>query len=221
MRLRLPLSSRSLTSSTRLPLLAIPATLIFATTASAVAINPAESGLDLGQGCTDTACFFPGTVLFNLDASAPVSGDLTKTGLTLDYSIDLASALFNGSDGPVTDVTFSDVNYSGTATLTDDGNGQFSFLDMPASISGTLTPAGAGSAVAFNLTGVNTSANCQALGNGLTCGFVFGAGTAFQADVNGNARYWRHTVDATIVPEPGSALLTALGLGLLATRRTR
>lgn len=187
----------------------------------ALPINPASSGLDAAVGCGDTACFFD--VLFTLDASAPVSGEavIDVSGIVplLVFNVTLDSATLSGSDGPVTGVTFSDVTYSGSFLLDFDGT-RYNFLDQNATISGTLTPSGAGSPVFFPGVSANTTGSCLDTGT-LTCGFLFGAGTGFAVDVNGNERYFRHTVDIAVIPEPGTALLLGLGLAGLATRRGR
>lgn len=163
---------------------------IMAGAASALTIDPTASGLDSAQGCGDSGCFFD--QIYALDASAPVTGSLDITGLTLDFTISLASASLSGSDGAVSGVTFSDVTYSGSFAVTDAGGGLYNILDQTATISGTLTPTGAGSAAAFSAVDVNTVGTCQGTpGASLTCGLIFGPASDFNADVNGNTRYFR------------------------------
>ncbi len=208
---------------------------IFAVTAllagpvSATTILTSGSGLDLAVGCTDSSCFDfsapPTVVLYNLSASAPVSGTFGITGLTLDFSIDLAAANLTGPDGAVTSVDFSNVNYLGSVSVVDQGSGNFFIGSQTASMSGTLTPNGAGSPVDFGqLPGpalaVAVSGNCNTAGNLLSCGLIFGT-NGFELGVNGNQRFFRHTVDITgVIPEPNTALLLGLGLSTLAIRRS-
>jgi hypothetical protein len=197
---------------------------------SAITILTSGSALDVAVGCTDASCFDfgpppPLVVLYNLSASAPVSGTFGITGLTLDFSIDLAAANLTGPDGLVTSVDFSNVNYLGSVSVVDEGSGNFSIATQTASIFGTLTPNGAGSPVVFGqspdpLLPVDISGSCNAAGNVLTCGLIFGTG-GFDLNVNGNQRFFRHTVDITgVIPEPNTALLLGLGLSALAIRRS-
>ncbi len=186
--------------------------------AHSLSIISANSGLDQGNGCGAADCFFSN--IFTLDASAPVSGTFDLSGGTLTFSIDLAAASFSGSDGAVTGVNFANVNYSGAVAVTPGLPGFVTFLDQPASVSGTLTPVGAGSAVAFSAASTNLTGNCQTVGSSITCGLNFGAGIGFPIGVNGNTRYFNHRVDVVaLIPEPSTALLLGAGLALLGARR--
>jgi hypothetical protein len=195
---------------------------------SAITILTSGSALDLAVGCTDNSCFDfvpPPVVVYNLSASAPVSGTFGITGLTLDFSIVLAAANLTSIDGAITSVDFSNVNYLGSVSVVDGGSGNFSIATQTASMSGTLTPNGAGSPVVFGqspdpLLPVDVSGTCNAAGNILTCGLIFGTG-GFDLIVDGNQRFFRHTVDITgVIPEPSTALLLGLGLSALAIRRS-
>ena len=195
------------------------AMLLLSGAAQAGPIDASASGLDQAQGCGDAACAFD--VLYNLDASAPVTGTLEITGSTLDFTISLASATLSGTDGAVSSITFSDVTYSGSFAVTLDGSGGATITDQIATIAGTVTP-DVGSASVFSALNVNTTGLCTGVDTASpTCGLVFGPASDFDADVNGNTRYFRHTVDVSVVPEPGTALLLGLGLGALATTRRR
>lgn len=201
------------------PVLAATSALLLAGSAQAGPIDSGSSGLDQAQGCGDAPCAVD--VIYNLDASAPVTGNLDITGSTLDFTITLASATLSGSDGAVSSITFSDVTYSGSFAITLDGSGGATITDQIATIAGTVTPDIGGASV-FSAINVNTTGLCTGVDTASpTCGLIFGPTSDFSADVNGNTRYFRHTVGVSVVPEPGTALLLGLGLGALATTRRR
>ncbi len=209
-------------SSTRFisALAALTFFVLFVTPAFSLVISPSVGGLTLADGCSDPTCFF--NIVFSPPPTAdpsPMTGTFDITGTTLTFSIDLTGpATLVGNDGAVTSVDFTNVNYSGTFSLVS-GVAGLTFTDQSASITGTLTPNGGGSPVAFNLSNVNTTGNCLN-GATVTCGFQFGAGVGFAIDVNGNQRYFNHRVDIfSVIPEPGTALLLGLGLSGLAIRR--
>ncbi|MCR9095518.1 MAG: PEP-CTERM sorting domain-containing protein [bacterium] len=206
--------------SKAVPVLALSGLLFSASSALAGPIDPASSGLDQAQGCGDSPCAFD--VIYNLDASAPVTGDLEITGSTLDFTISLASATLSGSDGAVSSIDFSGVTYSGSFAITLDGSGGATITDQIATITGTVTP-DIGGAVVFNAINVNTTGLCTGVDTASpTCGLIFGGPTSdFSASVDGNTRYFRHTVDVSVVPEPGTALLLGLGLSGLASLNRR
>jgi len=203
--------------------LSLAALVIFAflaTPASALQINTSSSGLHVAKGCSTPDCFM--SEIYVLSGAPSVSGSFDIVGTTLTFSIDLAAATLTGSDGAVTAVDFSNVNYSGSLTVVDQGSGMFGIIDQDATVAGTLTPIGAGSPVPFDIFPVNVVGNCTGTpGTSLGCGLQFGAGAGFEIGVNGNPRFFRHTVDIFSVPEPSTALLFGLGLSGLAMNRRR
>jgi hypothetical protein len=187
---------------------------------SALTINPSSSGLHVARGCSSASCF--GTQIYSLSGAPSVTGSFDIVGTTLSFSIDLVAATLTGNDGAVTAVDFTNVNYSGSFTVDVDSATEFSFLDQDATVAGTLTPVGAGSLVDFDIFPVNVTGNCSGTpGSSLACGLQFGAGVGFEIDVNGNPRFFNHTVNIFSVPEPGTALLLGLGLSGLAVNRRR
>jgi hypothetical protein len=225
--------TRAARSRTRSSLVALAvafstlSTFAVASLAQALTINTATSSLDQGIGCSSASFCFPGFNIYDLDASAPLSGSFDLTGgTTLDFSINLASAtlsVVSGPDGGVTSVEFFDVTFSGSVAVVLEPSGVYSVTDQAANVSGTLIPTGAGSPVVFNLSGVNTSGPCNdAPGLSLTCGLIFGVGTPMEIEVNGQPRYFTLTTDIrSVVPEPSTALLMGLGLGVLAKKQSR
>jgi hypothetical protein len=178
-------------------------------TAQALSVDSGTSTLTDGQICSSATvlgCLAP---LFQLGSAATVSGG------TLDITI------FNGSDGPVSAVTLTDVIYSGSLTVSPNGPDRFEFQDQLSSMSGTATPTGAGAASAFSNVAVNTTGQCIGTpGTSLVCGFLFGP-TGSPLTINGNGRFLRQSVNINAVPEPGTAVLLGLGLASLAASRRR
>ena len=211
MRNRLFIAIRSLSCLAAIVLVAGPV--------QALSVIPGSSRLDLAAGCGDTQCLF--SPLYALDAPAELTGTVDRSGLTLTFSIDLASATLSaisGNDGGVTSVDFT-LNYSGAVTLVDEGSGQFSVTDQTGTLNGSLFANGPDTSTLITNVLANVTGICdEEPGGALTCGLTFGAGSGFPVDVNGNVRYFRHTIDITAIPEPGTAMLLGLGLLGLASR---
>ncbi len=204
----------------------LPAVVIclwIASTAQALSIDPGNSGLDQASGCEDVSCL---TTLYTLSASAPISGEIDITGSTLSFDIDLPAATLialNGGDGLVTSLDLFDVRYLGNISVTlDASNNYLVDLGQVATVSGTVSPNGAGSPTLFSGSNVLVTGLCSGTpGNTLQCGLIFGPLLDFTASVNGNTRYFSNSIDAlAAIPEPGTATLLGLGLAFLAVPKS-
>lgn len=177
-----------------------------------------------GRGCTDAACTQQRFLWSSSSPSNTASGTLTLGGGNLAFSITLTSSTFLANPGPndngVTQIVFSNVTYTGNATV----NGGGTITGGSATISGTQTPSGAGAAGAFMATDSLLGGSCSTVGSTVICGIIFLGNNDFNVDVNGQTRWFTHTVNVTAVPEPATALLFGaglLGLALAGSRRQR
>jgi hypothetical protein len=203
--------------------LGLMAALLFSSGANALPINPGNSGLSLGYGYGGLGF----SILYEVDGSGAVSGDIDIVGGFLTFEIDLASAEFSAipsSDGDVTGVSFSNVAYTGSVAVTTAGSTHTIDNGQIGQISATLTPSGAGAATNIAASSVLITGVCNGTpGANLGCALVFGPQSDFSASVNGETRSFSHTLDvaaaAVPVPEPRVAML--LGLGLMALGAAR
>src|SRR5262249_3579828 len=126
------------------------------------------------------------------------------------------------SDNGVTQLEFSNTTYAGSATLNPLGGGFYTVASGSATINGTQIPTGAGSSGPFSVLNAVVGGSCQGTGASVASGLTFGALNDFNFPVNGQTRWFTHTMNLTAVPEPATALLFAggmAGLGLLGRRR--
>jgi hypothetical protein len=190
------------------------------TAGSAQALTVTTASLGAALGCTDNACI---NDTLTLGSGTAGSGTLDISGSVLTFSITLPSYDLVPSQGAddngVTQLNFTNVTYTGTASLFQSGP-VYAITGGSTSISGTQTPVGAGTGGAFSASNSLLGGQCTDLGTSVVCGITISPQTDFNFDVNGQTRHFSQTMNLTaVVPEPGAAVLFAVGLAGLAARR--
>jgi hypothetical protein len=196
-----------------------------AAAAQATPLPVVSASLGGGQGCPTASCTSPTLSWSSSSGGGSGSVDLDTGALTLTFSITLSSSTFLPTSGPsdngVTQLDFTDVTYSGSATLMDLGGGLYWITGGSASVAGTQTPTGAGSAGAFSASESLLSGSCTDIAGSVSCGIIFSTENDFNFLVNGETRYFTHTLNVTAMPEPlGSvSFLVTLLVGGAAVRK--
>jgi hypothetical protein len=197
--------------------------LSIAGSSAATTIDANNSGLDQASGCADLSCF---DVIYDVVSNpGTVSGSLALSAGVLDFSIALdgASLSASGGDGRVAGIVFH-VIYSGQVNVSLDASNNY-VIDpgQTAQITGTATPIGAGSPVPVAASASLLTGTCSGdPASSMLCGLIFSPVTDFQAEINGNTRYFEHSVGVvTVIPEPNTAVMLGLGLASLAGARRR
>jgi hypothetical protein len=191
----------------------------------AQALPVGSASLGNGRGCLNQAC--TNQTLTWSSSSGGGSGTLSIAGNNLSFSITLSSSTFvpisGGNDNGVTQLVFTNTTYTGSATVNQVGP-LYNIVSGSASIAGTQTPSGAGLAGPFAAADALVAGSCVASGGNFSCGLVFGAANDFNFALNGQTRYFTHTMNVSTVPEPATAALFGVGLvglGIAGSRRSR
>jgi hypothetical protein len=167
-----------------------------------------------GQGCPTQSCVTP-THAFG-SATGGGGGLIELSGSTLEFRVSGGTATFT-SLGTDPDFEFSDVVYSGTATVDTVGS-THTITSGTALISGTGGDVVCPTPFTFTTSALDVSGTCEGSGSGLSCVLTFEL-TDPVFDVGGQSRYFVHTINASgaavAIPSLGPAGLVALALGLL------
>lgn len=161
--------------------------------AQAVPLGVSTAAVGGGQGCTTSACS-TATLNWNSSSGAPSGTVDLDAGLsTVAFSISGLNSTFlpvGPSDNGVTQLDFTGVTYAGTASLFDLGGGLYLITGGSASVSGTQTPTGAGSAGLFSASDSLLSGSCTDIAGTVFCGITFSALNDFNFSVNGATRHF-------------------------------
>lgn len=197
-------------------MLGLSAALLVAGQAQATIYTATAGFLGAGQGCADSSC---STEIYQLDTSGGISGTIEIDSGVLDFNLTLASSTFDAtpSDGGITSIEFLTTVYSGAVNVTEGPPGLFSVDGGQfGAVTGSVQPTGAGALAPVASTQSLLSGSCTVGGATTTCGLVFSPLIDFTVTLNGNVRYFSHTLNATAVPEPATAVLFILGMGAAA-----
>jgi hypothetical protein len=216
------------------------AALLTVAAAPAGALTLAVTGGGLTEGvsfaCPSGAAQCEPSSDFGFTTDSGVSGTIDITGTALTVSVQIGSARFealspSGLPGDVEAVDFTNVDYTGSATVSvTDVSGTLSALAFTAgtgAVAGVYSSEDAGStpvdaASAFAVDTPLTNVNCLLVSGSGQCSLQFGR-SGFALGLGGDDHDFVHflNVNVALVPEPSTALLWACAGGWLAVRSRR